>query len=402
MPAETTVAPATREATASRPVLVEKGRHRFLVLDGVRGLAIIGVLLTHGSYLIQSRVMARLFEVGWTGVDLFFVLSGFLITGILIDSKLAVNKGTSFYARRILRIFPIYYLTLGVVLIARTQSAWVASVADMPTLLDRLSYVFYFKNLAPLWHHGHASQTLLAHFWSLAVEEQFYFVWPLVVWHLSTKAVYRLCGIALCFALALRFFGGMHFGYGSWIDFFPLTRADGLFVGSALAAILASNHRFSKRLLAGIALPCVVALGVVAMTGYHQFFYGGPYMYTIGYSSIALLFGVLVAYCLEFNNAGLSRMLQVKWLRGFGRYSYGLYVFHLPIYFLCDHIAKDILSINLPLRGAYSFLYLGLLIAISYGIAWVSFNFFEQRFLRLKRHFEPEFPEAALVPEPTA
>ena len=383
-------------------MLVEKGRHRFLVLDGVRGLAIIGVLLTHGSYLVKGKMVARLFEVGWTGVDLFFVLSGFLITGILIDTNLAVNKGTSFYARRILRIFPIYYLTLGLVLIARTQSAWVANVAAMPTLLDRLSYVFYFKNLAPLWHHGHASQTLLAHFWSLAVEEQFYFVWPLVVWRLSTKAVYKLCGIALCFTLTLRFVAGTHFGFGSWIDFFPLTRADGLFVGSALAALLASNHRFSRRLLAGIALPCVLALGLVALTGYHQFFYGGPYMYTIGYSSIAILFGVLIAYCLEFNNAGLSRVLQVKWLRSFGRYSYGLYVFHLPIYFLCDHIAKDMLSIKFPLRSAYSFLYLGLLIAISYSIAWVSFNFFELRFLRLKRHFEPVFPEAALVPEPAS
>ena len=401
MPSETTVMPTAQEGGTSRPVLVEKSRQRYLVLDGIRGVAIIGVLLTHGSYLIQSKVTARLFEVGWTGVDLFFVLSGFLITGILIDTRLAVNRGTSFYARRILRIFPIYYLVLALVLIAQTQSAWLAATADMPTLLDKLSYVFYFKNLAPLWHHGKASQTFLAHFWSLAVEEQFYFVWPLIVWHLSTKAVYKLCGIALCFTLALRVIAGRHFGFGPWMDFFPLTRADGLFVGAGLAALLACNYRFSKKLFAVIALPCVLALVVVGLTGYRQFYYGGPYMYTIGYSGIAILFGVLIGYCLEYNNAPLTQGLQAKWLRTFGRYSYGIYVFHLPIYFLGDHVAHDVLHMTLPPRGAYSFLYLGLLIAISFSVAWISFNLFEQRFLRLKHHFEPEFPEAALLPDVT-
>jgi peptidoglycan/LPS O-acetylase OafA/YrhL len=396
MAAENRVVPADA-ASPSGTATPEKKRHRFLVLDGIRGLAIIGVLLTHASSTIQNKLAARLFQVGWSGVDLFFVLSGFLITGILIDTKLAVNRGRSFYARRILRIFPIYYLTLGIVLIAQARWAWIATAADMPSLLDRLSYVFYFKDLSSLWTHGKASQTMLGHFWSLAVEEQFYFVWPLLVWRLSTKAVYKLCGIALVCTLALRIIAGAYFGYGVWIQFFPLTRADGLFAGSALAALLASHYRPSKKLLAGFTVASGLGLVVVALTGYRQFFYSGPYMATIGFSSLAILFTVLIAYCLEFGDGTLPQALQAGWLRAFGRYSYGLYVFHLPVYYAFDHVAKDILAIEFPLRTGYSFLYVGLEIATSYGIAWISFNFFEERFLRLKRYFDPAFADTVPV-----
>jgi peptidoglycan/LPS O-acetylase OafA/YrhL len=392
--------PPTDKSSSSGAVTVGLKRQHYQVLDGIRGVAIIGVLLTHGAYLIENHLAARLFQVGWAGVDLFFVLSGFLITGILINTKAAVNRGTSFYARRILRIFPIYYLTLGVVLVAQTQWHWLASVADMPSLLDRLSYVFYFKNIAPLWNHGDAHQTLLAHFWSLAVEEQFYFVWPLVVWHLPTKTVYKLCGVALCLTLAVRVFAGGHFGYGAWLQFSPLTRADGLFAGSGLAAMLASNYRPSKKLLACLTAACSLSFLVIALTGYRQFFYGGPFMSTIGYSSYAILFGVLIAYCLESGQATVPRLLQARWLRGFGRYSYGLYVFHLPIYFVCDHLAKEWFGMTQPLHGFRSFLYLGALIAIAYAIAWISYNAFEQQFLKLKRFFEPAFHDTVRSFEP--
>ena len=388
------------DATTSTGAPIEINKHRYRVLDGIRGLAIIAVLLTHGSYVIQSRLASRLTEAGWTGVDLFFVLSGFLITGILIDTKSAVNRGRSFYARRVLRIFPIYYLTLAVVLLAQMRWAWVADCAGMPSLSSRLPYIFYFVNIVPLWHHGEAHQTMLQHFWSLAVEEQFYFLWPLVVWHLTTKAVYKLCGVALCLTLALRIVAGSHFGFGPWIFLCPLTRADGLLVGSALAALLASKCQPSKRLLAGLASAAVLGLAAISLGGYRQLFYGGPLMSTFGFTSLAILFGVFVAYSILFSDAALPQALQAKWLCNFGRYSYGMYVFHLPIYYLFEHLAKTYLSVTFPLRTFESFAYLGLLIAITYGVAWVSFNFFEQHFLRLKDRFAPEFPESAVSAEP--
>jgi peptidoglycan/LPS O-acetylase OafA/YrhL len=370
---------------------VHVGRQRFLVLDGIRGLAIIAVLLTHASNIFQNRLLSRLFELGWTGVDLFFVLSGFLITGILIDTKSAVNRASSFYARRTLRIFPIYYLTFLVVFLAQTQSTWIATAAAMPSWLDRLSYVFYFQDLAPFWRHGTAHQTMLAHFWSLSVEEQFYFVWPFIVWRIQSKTVYRLCGAALCLTLVLRLTAGAYFGFGPWIQFFPLTRGDGLFVGSALAAIFATHNRLSKKFMFGFALAGSLALLAVAVTDYRELFYGGPHMFTIGISGLAILFGVLIAYCLQSGAAPVARIFRMSWLRNFGRYSYGLYVFHLPIYFLFEHLLREHSALTFPLRPINSLIYLALIVSVTYGIAWVSFNYYEQRFLRLKRFFEPEF-----------
>jgi len=375
-------------------VVRHKEKPRMLALDGVRGLAIIGVLLTHASYIFTTG--SHVLAMGWTGVDLFFVLSGFLITGILIDTKRAQNRAKSFYARRILRIFPIYYLTIVVVLIAQQHLAWLRTVAEMQTWADRLPYLFYYKNLAPLWQHGQAHQTLLSHFWSLAGEEQFYFLWPMLVWHFSTKTVYKVCAGALCFTLLLRIVLGAHFGFGAWMQFFPLTRSDGLFVGSGLAALLATGHRPSyKQLLTwGLAGLSTLVL-VVIFRGREELLYGGPVMCTIGYSGLAIFFGVLIAYCVQ-SEGPLVRFFEAPWIRAFGRYSYGMYVYHLPLYYVIEHFAKQWFSLAFPLPNKYAILYLAVLVSITYAIAWLSFRFFEQKFLRLKRRFEPVFENPAV------
>ena len=366
-------------------------KHRFLVLDGVRGLAILGVLLVHGAYVIHNKFAYWTFKMGWIGVDLFFVLSGFLITGILIDTRHAVNRATTFYARRILRIFPIYYLTLFTVLILQTRWVWLARVAGVQTWLDRASLLFYFKDLVPLWHHGMLKQSALTHFWSLAVEEQFYLIWPLVVWAVAAKKLYKLCGLALCCSLALRIALGPRFGYSEWMLYFPLTRADGLFAGSALAALLATGYRPTRKLMVSLALACCFVLSFIALVDHRQLFFGGAYMTTIGVSSVAVGFTVLIAYSLQSAGAPLSRGLRSQWLRALGKYSYGLYVFHIPVFFLADHLAVDYLHITFPLRGFPSLAYLGTIIAASYGVAWLSFHYYEQRFLDLKRFFEPVY-----------
>jgi peptidoglycan/LPS O-acetylase OafA/YrhL len=372
----------------------EAKRHRFLVLDGVRGLAILAVLVTHGSYAIENRYAVRLFQLGYMGVYLFFVLSGFLITGILLQTKAAVNRASSFYARRVLRIFPIYYLMLGIALAAQAHWAWVAAEAEMPNWLSRLPYLLYFVNFIPLWHHGTAHQTLLQHFWSLAVEEQFYFVWPLVVWHVSTRTVTRICGAALCVALAFRIGAGMYFGFGVWLFMLPISRADGLFVGSALAALLALNYQPSKRLLAGTGTAATLALLLVFALGRVQIYFGGPLMSTFGFTAVAVLCGVLISWSLQSNGGLLSTIFEARWIRNLGRYSYGMYVFHLPLFYLFDHLAHERLGIHFPLSGFYSALYLGGMIVATYAVAWISFHFFEQRFLQLKDRFDPRFSAA--------
>jgi peptidoglycan/LPS O-acetylase OafA/YrhL len=377
-------------------VVHSPAKPRMLALDGVRGLAIIGVLLTHGSYVFMSG--SHFLGMGWTGVDLFFVLSGFLITGILIDTKSARNRAESFYARRILRIFPIYYLTIFVVLIAQTQLPWVRPAAEIQTWPDRLSYLFYFKNLVPLWQHGQAHQTLLSHFWSLAGEEQFYCLWPLLVWHISTRAVYRVCAGALCFTFLLRIVLGSHFGFGAWMQFFPLTRSDGLFVGSGLAALLASGHRFSHKQLLSWAAAGLGTLVVVVLVGGHaDLLYAGRLMASIGFSGLSILFGVLIAHCIQFHTSLLTRFFETPWIRAFGRYSYGMYVYHLPVYYVIEHYATQWFSLQFPMRDKYAILYLGVLIGVTYALAWLSFRFFEQKFLRLKRRFEPVFETTPAV-----
>jgi peptidoglycan/LPS O-acetylase OafA/YrhL len=331
-------------------------------------------------------------QFGAWGVDLFFVLSGFLITGILLDTRTALNRGRSFYGRRILRIFPVYYLAIALVLIAEPHSAWVRSAVHFENTADRLSYLFYFQNWIPLWHHGLFPDSIIGHFWSLAVEEQFYMIWPAVVWHLSARAISRLCAAALLSSLVLRLILVPHFGDGIWVYAFTITRADGLFVGSAIAAIYALNKgQISNRLLAGFTAGGVAALAMVAVLGFpRDLWEAGNWMARVGISGVALLSGALVVFCLQFAQTSVGRFFQRRWIRTFGKYSYGMYVWHFPIYYAIQRFLEK-RSVVFPLPTARAIPYAAVLIATSYTAAWLSFNAYEQWFLRLKTRFEPVF-----------
>jgi peptidoglycan/LPS O-acetylase OafA/YrhL len=245
-------------------------RRHVPVLDGIRGLAIIAVLMRHIAYVFVphgpvTRWFLPFFQFGTWGVDLFFVLSGFLITGILIDTRLAGNRARSFYGRRILRIFPVYYSMLAFVFIGQHFSGWIKTAGNLHGLTDHLSYLFYFQNFIPLWHHGQYADSILGPFWSLAVEEQFYLIWPLVVWTLAPKAIVKVCAVALLITLALRIILVTNLGVGIWVFAATPTRADGLFVGAALAAILAIRGEFPKSLL----ISCVHIVGDGRIDGHN-------------------------------------------------------------------------------------------------------------------------------------
>jgi peptidoglycan/LPS O-acetylase OafA/YrhL len=373
-------------------------RRHFPVLDGIRGLAIIAVLFRHSSYIFEShgpltRWFLPFMDFGGWGVDLFFVLSGFLITGILLDTRGATNRGTSFYGRRIVRIFPVYYLALGLVLLLEPHFAWVHAAANMQNLTDRLAYLFYFQNWIPLWHHGDYPESFIGHFWSLAVEEQFYMVWPAIVWHFSARTVTRLCAVALSIIFVVRILLVLHFGVGVWVYAFTITRADGLFVGAAIAGLYATKGEISNRFLASSAAIGAAALAVIAIIGpARQLWLTGTYMAMLGISAIALLSGVLVVYSLQFSSSPMGRFFQQRWLRTFGKYSYGMYVWHFPIFYGVHHLFEK-RNVVFPLPTLPGFLYVGTLIALSYAAAWMSFNGYEQWFLRLKSHFEPIYAE---------
>ncbi len=230
----------------------EYRRHR-PELDGIRGLAILGVLCSHGvsltavvgnNHFTAGDIWAKMFLTPlWGGVDLFFVLSGFLITDILLQSKTANNYFSSFYARRILRIFPVYYLVLVCSLLVGHFS--IALAAQLPPSLSwRSAYFIYLQNWPVFWHGYKTEGGVWGAYWSLAVEEQFYFIWPIVVLHMSEKTITRICWLGLVCALLLRIYLYNHY-FGSNFGLLQITssRVDGLFAGAALSIYMYKHKR---------------------------------------------------------------------------------------------------------------------------------------------------------------
>src|SRR5579862_7894518 len=160
-------------ATASRST-------HYPALDGLRGVAILSVMVEH----LAPRLLAG---GGWVGVDLFFVLSGFLITGVLLDGKDDPHRGRTFYVRRALRIFPLYYATLALITFGPLAKALALGLSAQ-TLGWYWIYGTNWQIALGMAHIGGP----IAYFWSLAVEEQFYLIWPLIIWHTQPKTAKRI------------------------------------------------------------------------------------------------------------------------------------------------------------------------------------------------------------------
>jgi peptidoglycan/LPS O-acetylase OafA/YrhL len=219
----------------------------------------------------------------------------------------------------------------------------------------------------------------------------------------------KLCSIALFVSLLLRIILVAHFGNGLWVWAFTITRADGLYVGSALAAIFALKGQFSNRLLVGLLAGGGAALAIVAsLEPPRALWLTGTYMAMVGILGLALLSGGLIVFCLRFSEGPVGRFFQMPWLRNFGKYSYGMYVWHFPIYYSIEHF-MEMRGVVFPLPTRTALPYAALLMATSYAAAWLSFNCYEQWFLRLKTHFEPVFvgqprtqPAPGWIPQTTA
>ncbi len=376
-----------------------------LALDGVRGLAIAAVMLTHGAGVFvpspANDWLLKWFRYGWMGVDLFFVLSGFLITGILLDTAEAGNRARSFYARRILRIFPIYYLTLFGCMLLISISRSARAGAPLQGWKDYLAYLLYFQNWLPLWHGGNLPGSYLGHFWSLGVEEQFYFVWPCVVWWLRCPSkVVRIAVGGATGMLILRIILMRLFGPGVWYLCLTVTRGDGLLLGAALAGWTKQKKRISPLAVASAFSVGMGFLVWMSLTNDRQLsdITAGRWLGTFGFSAIALLFAAAVAS----TRIGLLRPIwEAKPLTILGKYSYGLYVYHLPLWFFVSVVFWRWMRIGPPFRTRYAVPYLAFLILADIAVAWLSYRFIESRFLRLKRYFEPSVSDNVLQPYPT-
>jgi peptidoglycan/LPS O-acetylase OafA/YrhL len=370
-------------------------RHR-PELDGIRGLALLAVMLSHGGPLILrdgflSKVIVYAMVPGWSGVELFFVLSGFLITGILLKTKSAENYFSSFYARRFLRIFPIYYfaLTLGLV-VAAHHSWWNAQLP--PLLKTRIAYYFYLQNWPIFWRHGLAMPgNVFGHFWSLAVEEQFYLVWPLVIWLLPENAVLWLCACGLISALPFRVY--MVHRYAEDFTAMTLTgsRVDGLLVGVMLAIFLRRGQIPIRWIAVMLAFGGSIIV-YIALFHHTELIATYLYMPTIGISGFSWLAGGLLA--LSQHPIGWLRwLLTTKWLRATGRYSYGMYIYHIPVFAVCDRILTTHSRLTLPMPLHVAVFYIAGLFGITFLIAKVSYDYFESKILALKRFVRPKYQQ---------
>ena len=364
-------------------------------LDGIRGIAILAVMLSHGGPYIErttllSKIFASAMIPGWSGVELFFALSGFLITGILLRTKRAKNYFSSFYMRRFLRIFPIYYLTLSLMLFLGAHVSWWGAIIP-PAFHTRLSYYFYLQNWPIAWPHGlELRANVIGHFWSLAVEEQFYLVWPLLAMLLPEDGLLWLCTGALALALPFRiiFFHRIGGDYG-FIHLLP-TRIDGLLVGAICAILSRRCGRVPLRLVYAALIAGGSIIIFIALFHHHELIGTYRYMETVGFTGFALLSGGLIGLS-QYPRPRLLRFLRMRWLTETGKYSYGIYVYHIPIYALCDHAIGAYFGIALPMPLRFALPYVSLLMGLSFLVAKVSYDYFESKILALKVHFKPRY-----------
>ena len=361
------------------------------LLDGVRGCAILLVLATHlasGTTAASGvdDVVLRALRAGWMGVDLFFVLSGFLITGILLDSRRDPHYFRVFFARRALRILPLYWLYLLLLLAA----AWrLPAELHRDTLLAGLPWhATYLTNVIVAIRGWDGFQT--GHLWSLSVEEQFYLAWPTLVLVAGAR---RLRGATVRLMLWLPAVRAAAVAAGVLtLTTHLLTpfRADSFGAGALLAILIRDEER--ERLLPRLRLAGTVAIGLLLAIALHDrgLRYSSPLVRTSGYTLLALGFASLVERALHAApGSALARTLGSRLLRSVGRYSYSIYLFHPPVLLAFDTLVFDrtdlpvIAGSRLPAFAVYSVAFTAVMWVIGFTTWWT----FERHFLRLKRHF---------------
>ncbi|MFM2295735.1 MAG: hypothetical protein RLZZ350_2148 [Verrucomicrobiota bacterium] len=346
-------------------------------LDGIRALAALMVMAFHlvRHHGLPASVI-KFSAFGQTGVDLFFVLSGFLITRILLLSKDSPHYFRTFYARRTLRIFPLYYgfliihffvlpLVLGMKISSFNAQWWAW---------------FYLQNLPQTFPS--LTDSGPGHFWSLAVEEHFYLLWPLLVFVLSRRQFGWLLVATLVAPVLLRFWFVTH---GIEVLYFTFTRADALGYGALLAWLLTGNTADAWR-QTKLFRWLFVVLGVLLVPAF-VLLSGGKFLWLQAFklSLIPMFYFALIGFCIvDAAAAPLTRLFTLRWLRWLGGISYGLYVLHQLCFLLVARwLGTTKLYLEFPLALGATIL-----------AAYVSFHFFEAPILKLKRHFEyaPENP----------
>jgi peptidoglycan/LPS O-acetylase OafA/YrhL len=367
-------------------------------LDGFRGIAILLVFFFHYLPRNPSNPLSWMASLGWTGVDLFFVLSGFLITGILYDTRQSTNFFKAFYARRALRLFPVYFLAVGIVLSA-------ATLLRTPMSWKAIPFYIYGANLMLPLKGGTPDFTPYfncVHFWSLSVEEQFYSLWPLVVFLVpSRRTLMQICAGGIVGALIFRVVL-THLGVSTWILYTELpARMDSLLAGGMLALAVRGPRPaawLSRTRLYWVMAGCGLIL-VILLFRARTLFFTSTAMTSWGYTMIAGVYVCLLALALVPGTMA-NQVGRLSVLRFFGRYSYGLYVWHdLPSPVCVSWQPWFTRHIHPLVVG--QLVYAVAMLVLFTAVAVASYHLLELRFLKLKSRFRYAAPkeESPSLPE---
>ncbi len=365
------------------PAIAWKPDAYCLALDGIRGLAILAVTLYRLCKEFDPEahpvlaMVRRFAPAGERGVDLFFVLSGFLITAILLRTKNDPHYFRNFMVRRVLRIFPLYLLSLilGILVI---PNLFETTTFDMARR-EQLFLWTYTSNLRMAWLNSWCFGAF-DHFWSLAVEEHFYLVWPAVVLLLTRRQLGIACIVIIVGVAFARSVAAMDSHFDVAVSVATFFRADGLSFGALLAILLTSSvnktmiHRASWIALT-LLFPILIGIAVSGMRMFELPSTLCP----------ATCFAGMAVVLLGSRSNPIVKLFESRCLRMLGKYSFGMYVVQLPLVTMLplasfsEHLAAD--------RIVGSMIYVVSMFTAILLLAMVSFHCFESHFLRLKKHF---------------
>ena len=347
-------------------------------LDAIRGIAILLVILHNQSRRFLPLGFEDLFASGWMGVDLFFVLSGLLITGILLDTRGSAGFLKNFYARRCLRIWPLYFSLLVFMFVV---VPWLRP-AEGREIFDRSSpwwaYPLFLQNFLVRDPSGAAGP--LGVTWSLAIEEQFYLVWPLLVRYASLAQLSRIALSVICLSPVLRLFSSSY-GVDLYSNLF--CRLDGLMAGAFIAVLMRSSSFIPSKFVTPAWIALIISTPLAILTDTVE-------MRWLVFSFSAVASTSLIFVALYSDHQWLRRVMTNRFLIYTGTISYGLYLLHkIPF-----DAAEAALNLD-----RYRFIAWPVLLAAGYGIAAMSWYCLERPFLKLKRVFESR--PVPVITEPT-
>ena len=345
-------------------------------LDGLRGMAILLVVAFHYFYYAVP-----VFAVGWVGVDLFFVLSGYLITKRLIENKDRKDRYKLFYTNRALRIMPLYYLVL---------ILFYSSIYFLVEPQNFHRFDFYLNNKVDFFlflQNGVFVKSMplephLGHLWSLAIEEQFYLAWPLILYTFYKKKHFiNILWLSIIAVLILRniLYFTDHLHKNTYYKH-TFCRIDSIIIGALTYFLLLKPTNAKLLKWVGIIALLFVCTGLFVLQNAAP---SSPFSTTVGYTAYAFLFASVLGHVISYPNSKIARFFKLSFLRFTGKISYGFYVIHVLVGVTLAVKIKNALQPAFP-NWAKDISWI-ICFAVSYLLSIVSYYYFESFFLKFKK-----------------